>query len=80
MLANILEDVLIKISYYADCAGLHYSVQNSRTGLDLTFYGFHHKLPVLVSQVFAYLKSLANMDASELQDTYLRIKEKVLLG
>ena len=83
MFANILEEHLIELSYYADCAGLHYSIRNSTTGLDLTVYGFHHKLPLLVSKVIEGIKDLSVMSddkAAGLEEVYNRIKERLLLS
>jgi secreted Zn-dependent insulinase-like peptidase len=77
---KILEELLVKLSYYADCAGLHYSVQHSFTGIDLAFYGYHHKLPVLVSRVVETMKELSSGSAGGVEDIYQRMKEKVILG
>ena len=52
--ACCLKEVLNEYSYYADCAGLQYDVRVSKGGFELMFYGYHHKLPVLVQKVLLY--------------------------
>ena len=52
--ACCLKEVLNEYSYYADCAGLQYDVRVSKGGFELMFYGYHHKLPVLVQKVILW--------------------------
>ena len=54
--ACCLKEVLNEYSYYADCAGLQYDVRVTKGGFELMFYGYHHKLPVLVQKVYYVLR------------------------
>jgi hypothetical protein len=49
--ACCLKEALSEYSYYADCAGLQYDIKLSKGGVELMFFGYHHKLPVLVEKV-----------------------------
>lgn len=42
---------MCRYAYYAEVAGLHYSIINSREGLELSVAGFSHKLHVLAAKV-----------------------------
>jgi insulysin len=80
LFANVLEEALVDLAYYADCAGLHYSVQNSNTGLDITCYGYHHKLALLVTRIVEVMKELSTGACVGQEDMHLRMKEKVETG
>jgi len=80
LFTNVLDEMLVKVSYYADCAGLYFSVQNSYSGIDFAFYGYNHKLPILVFRVIEAMKELSGGLNESVEDIYHRMKEKVLLG
>lgn len=62
-------------SYYADCAGLHYDVTLAKSGLNLSFFGYQDKLPVLILKTLDRLKNLsAHCDES----LFSRKKEKLM--
>ena len=75
--ASCLKEVLSEYSYYADCAGLQYDVKLTKGGLELMFFGYHHKLPVLVSKVVNEMKKMGGETPCP-GDCYSRVKEKVL--
>ena len=74
---SCLKEILSEFSYYADCAGLMYNVSLAMGGLELTFGGYHDKLPVLVNKVLAEMKKMGGETPCP-NDCYLRMKEKVL--
>eukprot|EP01041_Mallomonas_annulata_P009052 gene9052-18749_t len=76
MYGAILKEKLNEYAYYADCAGLHYDIQNTRVGLDLSFYGYQHKLPILVIKTLEEMSLLANKSCDE--DLFHRLKQKQL--
>ncbi|KAJ3113502.1 Insulinase (Peptidase M16) [Phlyctochytrium bullatum] len=55
---DLLEDALNQYSYYADVAGLSYSIENNTEGLELHVLGYNDKLPRLIEHVFRTMKSL----------------------
>lgn len=79
LFTKVLDESLVKISYFADCAGLHFSVSNTFSGVDFAFYGYNHKLPILVFQVIEAMKKLVTEPEEGIEDVYHRMKEKVLL-
>lgn len=75
--ASCLKEALSEYSYYADCAGLQYDVKLAKGGLELMFFGYHHKLPVLVGKVLLEMKKLGGESPCP-GDCYNRVKEKTL--
>eukprot|EP01034_Spumella_vulgaris_P021908 gene21909-27985_t len=77
--ADCLKEVLADYSYYADCAGLHYHVALSKGGITLQFYGYQHKLPVLVAKAVEELRRMGSGDQSAIKaELYDRLREKAL--
>jgi secreted Zn-dependent insulinase-like peptidase len=78
----------LKLNYFY-FLGLFYDVTLSKGGLELTFQGYDHKLPVLVSKTLEELRKLAGPSIIVEQDIiqksssidfnlFKRLKEKVL--
>ncbi|KAI8847500.1 Metalloenzyme, LuxS/M16 peptidase-like protein [Chytridium lagenaria] len=55
---ELLEDALNQYTYYADVAGLSYSLENSTEGLELHVFGYNDKLPRLIEKIFHTMKNL----------------------
>lgn len=56
---------------------------NTNAGLVLTFSGYHHKLPVLVSKAIEDMKAMGCGDSSRVpfkSDMFDRVKERILRG
>ena len=51
-------------------------MNNTRDGLELQVFGFHHKLPVLISKMLEEMKNLSVKGIEE--DLFGRIKQKVI--
>ncbi|KAJ3108951.1 Insulinase (Peptidase M16) [Phlyctochytrium planicorne] len=58
LFTELLEDDLNQFSYYADVAGLSYSLENNTEGLELHVLGYNDKLPKLVEKIFHSMKTL----------------------
>ena len=72
---RLLQDELTEFVYPAECAGLHYSVYNSTSGLRLSVGGYNHKLPALLEKVLGRLAT-PTLDASRFQvQKDLQLKE-----
>lgn len=78
MLANLLKELLCEYSYYADCAGLSFDVTLSKSGIELDFFGYNHKLPVLVNTAMEQLKKLGLGGSKSNDEVFSRVKERVL--
>jgi insulysin len=76
--AYILKESLNEYSYYADCAGVYYNVSLSKSGLELCFNGYHHKLPVLIEKTLKQASLLASDKSLCSETLFARMKEKVL--
>jgi insulysin len=81
--ASVLQEKLNDYAYYADCAGLQYSVRNTKDGLTFSCYGYHQKLPTLVQRVLQEMQNMAISAGAAGQGAcdvalYSRMKEKVL--
>ena len=74
---SCLKEVLSEYSYYADCAGLQCDVKLAKGGIEIMFFGYQHKLPVLVSKVLEEMKKLGGETPCP-ADCFTRVKEKVL--
>ena len=64
---SCLKEVLSEYSYYADCAGLQCDVKLAKGGIELMFFGYQHKLPVLVSKVLEEMKKLVKSVSRKLK-------------
>ncbi|KAI0077374.1 LuxS/MPP-like metallohydrolase [Panus rudis PR-1116 ss-1] len=58
LLSDLLDDDLSEVTYYAELAGLGYSVNNYRGGLLVSVTGYNDKLGVLLDTVMERLKNL----------------------
>jgi insulysin len=74
--ARCLKEVLNEYAYYADCAGLSYDVRVTKGGFELMFYGYHHKLPVLVQRVVDEMRRMASGDTPCPPELYARMKAR----
>lgn len=71
--ADTLKENLNEFSYYADCAGLYYDIAASFSGFEMSFSGYHDKLPLLVTKTLEEMKNL-----STTPELFSRLKEKIL--
>lgn len=78
LFANILKDVLSEFSYYADCAGLMYNLSATKGGLQVSFSGFHHKMPKLVERMADEMKKMCDGEGSLTEALFNRMKEKLM--
>jgi insulysin len=53
---EMVKDSLNEYSYYAELAGLEYSLSNSTDGISISIYGFNDKLHVLLTKIIHKLK------------------------
>ena len=70
----VLKEAMNEFSYYADCAGLHYDVRLAKSGVCVSFFGYSHKLPVLVAKTAECMSKLCEGQA----DVFARVKEKTV--
>lgn len=80
LFAKILKDKLNESTYYADCAGLLYSIQNTNVGLELVFSGYNDKLDVLLRKTLSEMYLMAHPPSDSLpcsHEVFGRIKEKL---
>lgn len=56
--SDLVQDALNEISYDASCAGLHYSLGRSTSGLTLAFEGYNDKLSTLLEKIVDKMKNL----------------------
>lgn len=52
-----VKDELNEFAYYAELAGLEYSLQNSTEGMLLSVFGYNDKMPVLLSSIFSKMRT-----------------------
>ena len=71
--ALLLNDVLNEYAYYADIAGLEFSLDNSTSGLVLHVSGYSDKLSVLLREILSLMVSLS-VD----QDQFERIRDRLV--
>lgn len=79
LFSKVLVDLLNEFTYYADCAGLRFSVTNTLLGFDISYFGYSHKLNVLVDQTIATMRKMCDPSAIGdccSEDLFNRIKEK----
>ncbi|KAK4783649.1 hypothetical protein SAY86_008023 [Trapa natans] len=72
---RLLMDYLNEYAYYAEVAGLYYSVNLTDTGFEVTVIGYNHKLRILLETV---LEKIATFDVR--LDRFSVIKETVIKG
>lgn len=77
LLAEILKENLNEYSYYADCSGLYYSAAISSGGMDLSFYGYQHKISELMSKTIEELVKICDPAFSTESDLYVRLRDKL---
>lgn len=54
---ELLKDALIEFSYYAELAGLEYSLENTTDGMTLSLNGFNEKMYLLLEKIIEKMKS-----------------------
>jgi insulysin len=70
---RLLVDYLNEYAYYAQVAGLNYSIVTTMTGFQVAVSGYHHKLIVLVQKI---IDKVVNFEVEE--ERFSVIKEKVM--
>jgi insulysin len=74
LFTQMLKDAMNEYAYYADCAGLCYDVRLAKSGIQLTFFGYSHKLAVLVTKTAECMGRLSEGHA----ELFARLKEKTV--
>jgi insulysin len=69
---EMIKDSLNEYSYYAELAGLEYSLNNTTDGISISIYGFNDKLHVLLTKIIHKLKNPVFTI-----DEFARVKEQV---
>jgi len=77
ILCDCIKENMIEYAYYADCAGLHHDVKLEVRGMELVFYGYQHKIPVLLNKAVEELKKLCT-DSPCKEALFKRLKENKL--
>ncbi|KAG0627873.1 hypothetical protein M758_2G234700 [Ceratodon purpureus] len=70
---KLLVDYLNEYAYYAQVAGLNYSIVTTGTGFQVSVSGYHHKLITLVEKI---IDKVVNFEVEE--ERFSVIKEKVM--
>jgi secreted Zn-dependent insulinase-like peptidase len=78
ILCDCIKENMIEYAYYADCAGLHHDVKLEVRGMELVFYGYQHKIPVLLNKAVEELKKLCT-DSPCKEALFKRLKENLVL-
>ncbi|XVE95949.1 hypothetical protein REPUB_Repub02eG0179500 [Reevesia pubescens] len=73
LFARLLMDYLNEYAYYAQVAGLHYSISPTDGGFEVTLVGYNHKLRILLETV---VNKIANFEVKP--DRFSVIKEMVM--
>ena len=73
---EVLCELLNVFSYYAECAGLYYSVTAVSRGIQIYLAGFTQKLPVLLNKVIDVMESMRTRGTTPPQ-LFDRIKERL---
>lgn len=78
LFSGVLKELLNEFTYYADCAGLRFSVSNTLLGFDISYFGYNHKLKVLVDETIRVMRKMCDTADGECcaDDLFNRIKEK----
>lgn len=71
LLADLIDDFLVEISYYANLVGLHFKINQWRDGLCINVSGYNDKLPVFLSDV---LQKIISFDPSEERLEIMKVK------
>ena len=77
ILCDCIKENMIEYAYYADCAGLHHDVKLEVRGMELVFYGYQHKIPVLLNKAVTELHKLCTDNPCK-DALYKRLKETKL--
>lgn len=80
LFSGVLKDLLNEFTYYADCAGLRFNVSNTLLGFDISYFGYNHKLKVLVDETIRTMRRMCDSrDGAECcsADLFARMKEKL---
>ena len=77
ILCDCIKENMIEYAYYADCAGLHHDVKLEVRGMELVFYGYQHKIPVLLNKAITELYKLCS-DSPCKEALFKRLKETKL--
>lgn len=81
LFANVLTELLAEYSYYADCSGLSYDVRNTQKGMNVIFYGYHHKLGSLMSKTLEEIHNMGDQTKATSpcsEEVFARVREKLL--
>ncbi|EPS70250.1 insulin degrading enzyme, partial [Genlisea aurea] len=70
---RLVMDYLNEYAYYAEVAGLHYSVKNTHFGFQVTVVGYSHKLKILLDKV---IKTVTSFEVKH--ERFVVIQEQVL--
>ena len=74
--ADIVEDLVNEFSYYADCAGLYFSIKATMEGLSIGVSGYTHKLQLLLEKILDQMMAL-KVSGAVPPETFQRIKERL---
>ena len=74
--ADIVEDLVNEFSYYADCAGLYFSIKATTEGLAIGVSGYTHKLQLLLEKILDQMMAL-KLPGAVPPETFQRIKERL---
>eukprot|EP01018_Ginkgo_biloba_P032600 Gb_24525 [translate_table: standard] len=69
---KLLVDYLNEYAYYAEVAGLNYSIDHTGTGFQVTVTGYNHKMTILVEKI---IEKIVHFEVNK--DRFAVIKEKV---
>ena len=79
LFAETIKENLNELTYYADCADLYYDITQTYHGFDLSFSGYHDKLPLLINKTLEEMCRLSNDTLSATSpELFSRLKEKIL--
>jgi secreted Zn-dependent insulinase-like peptidase len=79
LFAETMKENLNESTYYADCADLYYDITQTYHGFDLSFSGYHDKLPLLINNTLEEMCRLSNPASSGTSpELFARLKEKIL--
>jgi secreted Zn-dependent insulinase-like peptidase len=83
--SNMIKESLNEFTYYADCAGLYYDISHTHQGFDLSYSGYHDKLPLLINKTLQEMNTYSSLTSSSagtsgIPEMFQRLKEKILRG
>lgn len=70
---QLLVDYLNEYVYYAEVAGLHYNIYQTKAGFQVSISGYNHKMAMLLEKI---IEKISNFKVRE--DRFLVVKEKIL--